>query len=222
MLRWTKMETQFLLDNYQYIGNIELAKQLSKRGRKFTKKNIDKKMGLLGIKRTAEELEAIRINHQKNGSYRRGNKKMWKTRGFIKEGEIVQRIVKGRLVNMIKVNGKLVHYPRYRYRQVYGEIPKGYKIYYANGDPTNIDDSNFVARPAGQWKKLSKFQKVSKEEANKITKPNIIKADPVQEIKPVTTTNKIPIRIDKRTVIYVDPSTNITQLKNKYRMAANH
>lgn len=80
MLRWSKSETVFLLDNYKKMGNVEIAKLLSKENRIFTKKQIQKKMKLLKLLRNQEDLAIILERNKANGVYIIGAKKTWDTR----------------------------------------------------------------------------------------------------------------------------------------------
>lgn len=80
MVRWSKAETTFLKENYKTIGNVEIAKALSKNNRVFTKRQVQKKLQLLKITRTDEELENILERNKANGVYVLGAKKTWITR----------------------------------------------------------------------------------------------------------------------------------------------
>ena len=145
ILRWTKKETQLLLDNYQTKGNIEIAKMLTTRTRKFGKKNIEKKMILLNLSRTTEQLQNIINNHKRKGTYHKANIKRWNNKR-VEEGDTKVQVINGRPQVSIKVNGALKAYARHRYIELHGEIPKEVKIYFKDMNPLNVADNNLVAR----------------------------------------------------------------------------
>ncbi|QDP86047.1 hypothetical protein FNJ88_11005 [Chryseobacterium sp. SNU WT5] len=80
MRRWSKSETDFLLNNYKSIGNIEIGKLLTKGKRVFTKKQVQKKMQLLNLKRTDQELQLILERNKSNGLFKDCGIKAWETR----------------------------------------------------------------------------------------------------------------------------------------------
>lgn len=218
VLRWTEEETKYLLENYKTMGNIELANNLKKRNRTFKKKNIEKKMILLGIKRTQEELDFIRNAHKSRGVYHRANLKKWQE-SVIKEGETKVQVINGRPQVSIKIDGRLVAYARYRWQQINGKIPDGNKVYFKDFNPLNTEDKNLICRPARgltaeehkEYKKhcSAYFQELKKQVHPKIPQPK----------KPTPILKKIAVRINSRTVVYVSPGTNINALKERYQNA---
>lgn len=60
---WTQEQTQFLLDNYQEIGDVRLGELLTEKfadaKRVFNRRIVRKKREVLGIRRTEEEFKAI-------------------------------------------------------------------------------------------------------------------------------------------------------------------
>ncbi len=218
ILRWTETETQYLLDNYKTIGNIEIAKNLSTKERKFTKKNVEKKMKLLKIKRTRKEINYIIQKHKVKGTYSKANYKRWE-QNKAKENERRVWRYNGNLARVvIKVNGKWTPYGRYRYIQLHGLPPEGHKVYFKDGNPLNVEDDNLITMPAkGLSRELRAkyryhsdkyFRKKKDRESLSITEPK----------KQVTTVAKqrIAVKIDRKTTIYVTPGTNIEAYKAKY------
>ncbi len=218
ILRWTDEETEFLLANYKTMGNIEIAEKLSTKHRPFHKKNVEKKMKLLGIKRTRGEINAIITKHKERGVYSRANYERWRGRK-IKEGQTKVQVSNGRPRVMIKVNGKLVPYARHRYLQLHGSIPKGYKVYFKDMNPLNISDDNIIAEPAHGYTKEQR-EMFNKHVRNYFASQKFkedLKTEPAQVSKPKKRTSSIPIRIDDRTVIYVKPGVNINKFIEKYK-----
>lgn len=219
MLRWTKAEKQFLLDNYLTKGNKEIAEKLSKPGRIFTIKNVNKEMNLLKIKRTPEALKFIKDNHRKNGVYKNSTARI-KEQGtrYYPEGHIKIGIDKGVPMVKIKVNGLFTPYARYRYSQLHGEIPKGHKVYFKDCNFRNISDDNLVLKKAtgntnAERKLYQKYydeyfaeQSQNNPKVIKLEKPSV----PAEPKK-----NLICVKIGK-TILKVKPGTNINELRAKY------
>ena len=219
VLGWTAKETQFLLDNYRTMGNLELSAILTKKRRRILKKNIEKKMILLGLKRTPEELQAIIDGHKAKGTYHRANKKRHKNMGAVQEGEIKVQVVNGRPRVSIKVNGLLKPYARHRYVQLHGEPPKGYKIFFRDWDPLNIADDNLVAMK-GRKLTHAEIALYDKNCRAYLSRTRTAKAtQPKPEPRPVPAeprAQRIGVRLNARTVVYVPPGTNIERLRARY------
>lgn len=219
MLRWTKEEIAFLLENYQTKGNKEIAALLSKPGRPFTIKNINKQMNLLNIKRTPEQLTFIKDTHKANGVYKNGSAKQ-KALGkrYFPEGHIKVIIQHGTPIMSIKVNGNFVSYARYRYQQLYGEIPKGYKVYLKDCNFRNISDDNLTIEPARGHTKEERilFQKYYKQYFDEIKlKQNLVIAEePIKQIQEPKM-NLISIKIGKM-IVKVKPGSDIEKIRQKY------
>jgi|GEM_PF-6347159 len=220
VLRWTAAETSYLLEKYRTVGNIAIAKALSKKARVFTKKNIDKKMILMGISRTQEELRLIVEGHKLCGTYHRANLKRWDGKRVPEGGRKVQFRANGNPYVAIKVNGLLVRYARHRYEELHGQLATNTKVYHRDMDPMNVADENLVAIHgrglSSEEKKLydSNCRKALKEFWNST---DVEVAKPVN-VAPIV--KKIPVRIDYRTVVYVPLGTNIQQVKQQYRPIA--
>lgn len=215
MRRWKASETKLLLDNYQTKGNIEIAKMLSKKGRVFTRKQIDKKMQLLNISRTKQELQSIIRAHKQKGTYRKANLQRWKFKK-VAEGETKVQIVNGRPQVSIKVNGVLKAYARVRYAQLYGEIPKGHKIYFKDMNPLNVADNNLIARKGSGLTTLESklYKKHCQAYFNSLKQPKA--TEPVAEPPKPQQQTLIAVRINARTIVKVKPGTNIEKLKERY------
>lgn len=157
-IRWSKEDIQFLVENYKTMGNVEIAEILTKEARswriingvkvvrKFNQKNVEKKMDLLGLKRTEEDLKYI-IKHnreigkghcwtKKNNPYTMGIKSVFD------DGVIREWSINGRQYKYIKVNGKFISYPRYLWEQKIGKIPSEFKVAFKDGNPDNCELSN--------------------------------------------------------------------------------
>ena len=176
-------------------------------------------MQLLGIKRTSDDCKNIVANHKKNGVYKESTARVIASgKRYYPNGHI-KPIVKGKSVVMkIKIEGIFRCYARYRYEQLYGKIPKGYKVYLKDCNFRNIGDDNLILKKAtgctAEEKKL--YQKHYDEYFNEISQntPKIIPIEKTiipKEIK----TNLISVKIGK-TIIKVKPGTNITALKQKF------
>lgn len=146
---WTDEQIQFLRDNYQTIGDTELAEIYNQRWPKrkgWTKRHIAKKRLYLKLKRTRKELAAIREDWRQKGIYREAVRKTWEVRGVRPEGEVVFWRINDRLVPHIKVEGRFVHWARYRWQELYGEVPKGMNVCFIDNNPGNMSDDNLCLR----------------------------------------------------------------------------
>lgn len=213
LVHWTPEQTQFLLDNYLQIGNIELAKKLNKlklSKRKFKKKHIEKKMILLGIKRTEESLLHIKENHKAAGHY------PGRVHG-IPEGDIVVRAVNGMPHHHIKIGKILVKYARILYKEKVGPIPAGYMVHFKDLDTLNLSLSNLYLKKIGDltFADKSKMYQIAAKNMERLNaKPKAVEeisrpaiAKPEQTIKVV---------INPRLTLHVKPGTDIDSLRAKY------
>lgn len=95
---WNKDQEQFLLDNYATIGNTELAKMINEQfpsEKIFNKKTIEKKLILLGIKRTTKMLANIRERNRLNGMWGRPNES--KSNSFVSSWLVINDKLKVQL-----------------------------------------------------------------------------------------------------------------------------
>jgi len=150
---WSNAQTTFLIKNFKTKGNKELAIILSSdrfRGRKnFTRKNIDKKMKLLGLKRTPEEYTAI-VRRNISLGYTKVNQKGNSIKDPLPEGMVrVQRLNKDTPYNFVKVNGHFIMAGRYFYQQNFGIIPKGMILFRIDMDSLNDSFDNLKIRKPG-------------------------------------------------------------------------
>lgn len=157
-IRWSKEDIQYLIDNYKTKGNIEIAEELNKLKRTFrvidgvktyrhfTLKHVEKKMNLLGLKRTDEDLSnIIKRNRTIGKGYcwtKENNVYTLGIRRVYDEGEFRTWSLNGRDIIHIKVDGAFVPYHRYVWEQEHGEIPKGHNISFKDGDISNCDIDN--------------------------------------------------------------------------------
>lgn len=219
ILRWTKEEKQFLLENYLIKGNKEIAEILSKPGRVFTVRNVNKEMNLLNIKRTPEALKFIKDNHRKNGVYKNSTARIReKGKRYYPDGHIKIGIYKGVPIVKIKVNGIFTPYARYRYIQLNGKIPEGYKVYFKDCNFRNIEDDNLILLKAGslnqeQRNLYKKYYKKYFEEISQ-SNPKVIEIEK-PKVPAETKQNLISVRVGK-IILKVKPGTDINALIQKH------
>lgn len=171
---WLDRETQFLLNNYNKMGNVKIADYLNKfnnRSRDFTPKIIWKKMKLMKIKRTDKELAMIKQKNIETGSYARTGKKHHL---YIHEGTIVIRykIKSRRKYKWIKHEGKMVNLHRLVWEQNFGPIPKGHKIYFKDGNTMNCKPENLECHKT----KVTRYKKYFKPIPDVFLKQDIAKS----------------------------------------------
>lgn len=138
---WTAEQEAFLIGNYRFFGDKEMAEVFQQKWPKnkpWTLKHIEKKRGYLNLKRTPEEISAIRDRNVELGCFNYGNfKPRWLFRGITKEGDIrMGRIHNGTYVPYIKVNGHFILWSRYTWEQINGPVPTGMLVIFKN-DPSD-------------------------------------------------------------------------------------
>lgn len=146
---WTQEQIDFLLENYSTVGDTELAEIFNSKWPKqkgWSKKHIEKKRRYLGLKRSSDQLKAIRQDWADKGLYAESVRKRWITTGSNPLGEIVWWNHHGRLIPHIKTDTGYVQYGRYRYQQLNGTIPEGFIVAFSDNDPMNISDKNLVLK----------------------------------------------------------------------------
>jgi hypothetical protein len=157
MEKWTEEQVTFLLKWYRKRGDLELAEMFNERWYKkkgWTLKHIEKKRMYLGIKRTPEELRAIKERHKKHGVYIRASKKTWATRGVKPEGTVVYWArANQRPMPFVKVKGRFILWTRWYWRKYRGHIPTRMKVTFKDGNPYNRRISNLELITAGELSK---------------------------------------------------------------------
>lgn len=138
---WTNEQVTFLKENFQSIGDSELAELFNKKWKKnkgWTKKHIEKKRRYLGLKRTVEEQFLIRTGRFNAADYKEFNGKEFK------QGSKRLWMSNGKWYWMIKINGRFIKYHRYRWEKFRGKIPKGMKLVFLDGNTLNVKLSNLA------------------------------------------------------------------------------
>lgn len=139
---WTEEQVEYLKDNYDKIGDKELAEIFNERFPKkktWTIKHIEKKRKYLQLKRTTIQLQEIKRRNVGKGRWK--NMPTWETRGAAIEGEIrTWYSSKNIPFKIIKQGGKFVHYIPYLWEKHNGKIPEGFIV-------TTIDGNNLNTVP---------------------------------------------------------------------------
>jgi len=161
LVHWDKRDVNFLKKNFKTMGNIEIAKALTEKKRssrvidgvrvyrKFTQKHIEKKIKLLSLHRSDEDLKTIRIHNMELGmGYRfTSEKNAWSLGVRLAAQEEEVRIWKdqtGKKKRMVKVNGKFIPYTAWFYRNFIGPVPSGHIVYHLDTDSLNDDPDNLA------------------------------------------------------------------------------
>ncbi|MDR2691920.1 MAG: HNH endonuclease [Dysgonamonadaceae bacterium] len=158
-IRWSPEDIDFLRSRYTRMGNVEMAAKLNERrrtfriidGRKvfrtFTKRHVEKKLKLLGLHRTAEQIRQIKKRNLVTTGYRvlTHDCNLW-TQGKRKAAdEASVRIWKGR--RHVKINGKFTPYTRWFYHNFIRPVPPGYMVYHLDCDRLNDSPDNLACAP---------------------------------------------------------------------------
>jgi hypothetical protein len=149
MIHWAKVHEKFLKQNYRTKGNTEIAKILSSnkfRSKKvFTADKVRKKMELLNLHRTKEELSFVVQRNIKLGLTYVNKPGQAVVPGY-PEGHISIRPHGKLLYQFIKVNGKYRMYGRWNYENKIGKVPDGHILFRMDLDSLNDDLSNYEIR----------------------------------------------------------------------------
>ena len=135
---WSPTMVQFLKDNFQLIGDVELAEFYENewpKNKPWSKKHIEKKRRYLSLKRTPDELHKIKVRNTANGRFKLCNINRWLATGSNEIGTVVVWNHNGYRIAQIKTLNGYVHYNRYLWQQHYGTIPEGNCIVKKEGCP---------------------------------------------------------------------------------------
>lgn len=145
---WTDEQVQFLKDNYKTIGDVELAEifeQKWPKGKKWTKKHIDKKRAYLGLQRTEEDLAFVMQRNVDQGRMNIHKKGVtnWLSTGPAKQGEIrMYKNCHGVIQARVKAGKCWEFWPRWRWKQLHGPVPSDMCVAMKDGNPYNTTDDN--------------------------------------------------------------------------------
>jgi len=157
-IRWSIEDIEFLKANYKTHGYTELAIMLNERkstfriinGKKvfriFTKKHVEKKQELLGLKHTNEETYKVRVRNNQifNLGYTYENND-WSLgyRTAFPENEIRIWGRSDRRYKYIKINGRFIHLHKYNWEKVNGPVPINKILTSRSGDALDCDPENW-------------------------------------------------------------------------------
>lgn len=162
-IRWSKEDIGYLVRNYKRMGDKELAQKLTKRRktfrvidgkkvfRKFTSKHVEKKRDLLKLKRSSEQILAVRKRNIQLGltfAFSKG-KHAWNTgmREAMKEGEVrIWKDTGGSYKRNIKVNGRTIPYTRWFYINFIGPVSPRDIVFHIDFDSLNDKPENLEVR----------------------------------------------------------------------------
>lgn len=157
-IRWSKEDTEKLRAWYKLIGDKYIAELLNQVGtstgvrngvkikRSFTRKNVEKKRSLLGLKRTPEQIKNIICDNRICGEMRDFTKtdNLW-TRGNRKAAkEHDTRIWKNR--KYIKINNRFIPYTRWFYNEFIEKVPSDMIVFHLDFDALNDNPDNLDVR----------------------------------------------------------------------------
>lgn len=146
--RWSKEQVAFLLDNYQRIGDTELAEIMNglfPHKYPWTKKHIEKKRSYLKLKRTKDEMHLIYVRNAAVDRY--NTKQAWDTKGRSPEGTIVLWRRQSEKLQYIKTANGFVPYYRWLWESVHGPVLEGKLIIIrsgANREDVKIEDLQMI------------------------------------------------------------------------------
>ena len=134
--RYTVEDDVFLKDNYQTKGNFEIGRILRR-----TAKSISKRMIILGLKRTVDDLKFLAKTNR--GCFRKGKKSEKEIPNGNLRLNFDERI--NRNFYDIKINKKFVRFSRYLYENYHGvKLKVSDIIFHADGDAMNVMKENLI------------------------------------------------------------------------------
>jgi hypothetical protein len=143
---WTEEQVKYLRNNYQKMGDTEMAELFEKRWpkhKKWTDKHIRKKRIYLNLRRTKMQTQSILERNIECGRYAVCAEKRWAKAYISPVGEIkVWCTSAGNKFKVIKTRAGFVHYAPWLYRKTFGKIPKGYIVSFKDRDNMNVVPEN--------------------------------------------------------------------------------
>lgn len=139
MTYWTNEQAEYIRNNYQTVGDTEIAKSMTKlfptQGG-WSKKQVTCKRINMGLHRTNEQLDAIYADQVKRGIYALNATKRWQTQGSLPDGTIrfYRKYPHYPAIPYIRVNGKFKPWHRLFWEQHNGLIPEDHFIVF-KGSP---------------------------------------------------------------------------------------
>ena len=146
---WTDEQVEFLKENYQEIGDTELADVFQIKWYKakgWTKKHIEKKRKHLGLKRTETELKMILKRNAAMGAFRESLNRARKLRVKHPLAQLNEKRTWFRSdntpVTVIKTAYGMKYFHRYLWEKHKGKVPEGMNVVITGNDRFNftIDD----------------------------------------------------------------------------------
>lgn len=159
---WSDEQVQFLVENYQRIGDVEIAEifnEVYPKNKTWTNKHIEKKRGYLGLKRTERQIAEIKARNVRSGRFAVNHWKRWIGR-VTKPGTIRKWNNNGREYLVIKTENGFVHYPRWLYKKHHGTIPDGMIVRVKNDlldENITIDDLELISREENGHRNATKY-----------------------------------------------------------------
>lgn len=167
-IRWSYSDTRRLKKWHPFMGDKQIAEHLNRVGcsrrrinekmvyKVFTRKHIEKKRELLGIKRTPAQLALLRKDNIMCGEYTfwSGDNNPWNngSRPGLKEEEVIVRNDQnGVQRRYIKVGDRITPYRRWFYQNFIGPVPGDMVVHGIDLDPMNDDPGNLVLRKKTIW-----------------------------------------------------------------------
>ncbi|HRS66302.1 MAG TPA: HNH endonuclease signature motif containing protein [Spirochaetia bacterium] len=144
---WTPEQEQFLKDNFEQIGDVEMSELFEKKWpkiKKWTKTHIGKKRKYLDLFRTTEQIKAINERNIKMGRFSECAVKRWKKDIASPEGTIKIWMVSKYPAKFIKVNNKYTPYAPWLYKKIFGDIPDGMVVSFKDGNNLNVVEENLM------------------------------------------------------------------------------
>jgi len=153
-IRWNNADVKKLKAWYRIMGNTQIAELLNLYGtssrkikgkivkRVFTKKNVEKKLHLLCIVRTEDNIKNIIKDHHLCGNIKvfSSSDNLWTNGVLTPAKENCIKIWKGSM--NIKIDGKFIPYARWFYKNFVGSIPDNKRVYHIDMDPMNNSPEN--------------------------------------------------------------------------------
>jgi hypothetical protein len=126
---WPDWAQQFLLDNYQVMGDLELSRvftSLDKTGKKWTFKMVERRRTHLGITRTDDQIRAIKERNRIAGCWNTPHLQEMRHKKGKAQGEIVLWHQQGRMSYLrVKVGEKMLFLQHFLWEAKHGPIPEG-------------------------------------------------------------------------------------------------
>lgn len=144
---WTAEQVQYLKENYQRLGDTEIAEIFNQKYAKqkgWSKKHIEKKRRYLKLKRSESDKKTVFERNVNNGRFAVCVKKRWETTGQNALGTVVVWRINGYDIPFVKTDKGYIKVAHANWIKANGAINKGSNIIHKDLNTLNCELDNLI------------------------------------------------------------------------------